>query len=134
VMGAKVSLDDFGTGYSSLSYVHRLPLDSIKIDRSFIREITTNERARGIVSAIVSMCAKLQLPCISEGIETEMELQLMREYGCQCGQGYYFGEPISLADVRSFVAVRAPAVIGRTDDAPVSKSPQFLRHADPTHH
>lgn len=92
-LGCKVALDDFGSGYSSLSYVHRLPLDAIKIDRSFVGEIETNDVARGIVKTIVEMCRNLQLFCVVEGVETRGQVDALRELGCDAMQGYFFSKP-----------------------------------------
>ena len=95
-LGCGVALDDFGSGYSSLSYVHRLPLDAIKIDRSFVTEIETNSIARGIVKTIVEMCLNLQLVCVVEGVETKGQVEALRELGCDAMQGFYFARPTAI--------------------------------------
>lgn len=98
-LGARIVLDDFGTGYSSLGYVHRLPLDKIKIDRGFVADIQTDEKARNIVKTIVDMCRNLGVPCVAEGVETEGQAKAISETGCGYIQGFYFGRPISSAAV-----------------------------------
>jgi diguanylate cyclase (GGDEF)-like protein len=104
-MGVNISLDDFGTGYSSLSYVHRLPLDMIKIDRSFVQEMATNAVARDIIHSMIGLCANLNLTCVIEGVESTEQFELLRQFGCQVVQGYLFGHPVDEETV--------PAVIER---------------------
>jgi len=93
-LGIMISIDDFGTGYSSLSQLKRFPIDSLKIDRSFIANITTNADDRAIVIAIISMAHSLGLNIIAEGVETEAQLALLSEQGCQEMQGYLFSKPL----------------------------------------
>jgi predicted signal transduction protein with EAL and GGDEF domain len=93
-LGARISLDDFGTGYSSLSYVHRLPLDKIKIDRSFVTDIETKEACRNIVKTVVGLCRDLNVECVVEGMETEEQTAILRGLGCNSMQGYYFSRPL----------------------------------------
>jgi diguanylate cyclase (GGDEF)-like protein len=97
-MGVRISMDDFGTGYSSLSYLQQLPLDSLKIDRSFITDLATNPKDSQIVTAIVSMAHGLRLNVIAEGVETLQQLQFLQSLNCQEGQGYFFNRPLSPAD------------------------------------
>ena len=92
-MGAKIALDDFGTGYSSLHYVHKLPLDRIKIDRSFIAEVVKDQVSRDIVKSIVDLCRNLKMTCVVEGVETAEQMLILRTLGCAAMQGYYFGRP-----------------------------------------
>jgi diguanylate cyclase (GGDEF)-like protein len=98
-LGARIALDDFGTGFSSLGYVHRLPLDKIKIDRGFVSEIHSSEKAKNIVKTIVDMCRNLDVPCVAEGIETQEEADAVRETGCSLMQGFYFGRSILGSEV-----------------------------------
>lgn len=93
-MGIRLSIDDFGTGYSSLSYLQRLPLDTLKIDRSFINDIATDPDSAAIVKAIISMSRSLHLQVVAEGVETEQQLAFLREHGCDVMQGYYFSKPV----------------------------------------
>jgi len=93
-MGLKLSLDDFGTGYSSLSYLRKLPLDELKIDRSFIMELLENTDSRAIVSTIVFLAQSLKLSIVAEGIEKKEELDFLRKLGCHQYQGFFFSRPV----------------------------------------
>ncbi len=92
-LGLSIALDDFGTGYSSLSYLRSFPFDKIKIDRLFISEMATREDCAAIVSSIVSLAARLGMTTTAEGVETEEQLELVRNVGCSSAQGYLFGRP-----------------------------------------
>ena len=92
--GVRIALDDFGTGYSSLSYLRKFPLDALKIDQSFIHEITTTPDQTAIVSAIISMARSLNLRVIAEGVETPEELAFLLDHQCDEGQGYFFSRPV----------------------------------------
>lgn len=96
-LGVRFSLDDFGTGYSSLSYLRRLPLDQIKIDQSFVRDMLDNAGSETIVLAILGMSRSLGLEVIAEGVETEAQHAFLLEHGCQRFQGYLLGKPLPLA-------------------------------------
>jgi diguanylate cyclase (GGDEF)-like protein len=93
-VGIHISLDDFGTGYSSLSYLQRLPLDAIKIDISFIRNVLTNPNDAAMVKAIIAMADNLRLKVIAEGVEEENQLEFLREHKCDIIQGYLFSPPV----------------------------------------
>ncbi|WP_407303839.1 EAL domain-containing protein [Acinetobacter sp.] len=99
-LGVKVSVDDFGTGYSSLSYLRTLPIDEMKLDRSFIENLPKNEKDGAIVAAIIVMAHKLGLDVVAEGIETQAQAQFLRKYQCDYFQGYYFAQPASLAELK----------------------------------
>jgi diguanylate cyclase len=90
----RVAVDDFGTGYSSLSYLRRFPIDALKIDQSFVRQITTSPAETTIVTAIISMGKSLNLRVIAEGIESHEELAFLQAHHCDEAQGYYFSRPI----------------------------------------
>jgi diguanylate cyclase (GGDEF)-like protein len=92
--GIRLSMDDFGTGYSSLSYLHHFPLDMIKIDRSFIGRMCEEDGDRAIVRTIVSLARNLGMDVVAEGVETAWQVDLLREMGCQYGQGYFFSRPV----------------------------------------
>jgi len=93
-MGIHLSLDDFGTGYSSLSYLKRFPLDSVKIDRSFIQDLPRDSDDAGITQAIIAMAHSLRLAVIAEGVETAEQLDFLRSHGCDEMQGYHFSRPV----------------------------------------
>gem|GEM_PF-3171762 len=94
-MGLRISIDDFGTGYSSLSYMVRLPIDTLKIDRSFISLIEHNEHAKTVVSTIIAMGRSLKLALVAEGIENANQLATLRKEACATGQGFYFSRPVA---------------------------------------
>ncbi len=103
-MGVRVALDDFGTGYSSLSYLRSFPLDKLKIDRSFVRDLGQSVTAAPILRAIASMAETLGLVTIAEGVETEAQLELLRELGVAQVQGYLVGRPCPAAEVPAVIA------------------------------
>jgi diguanylate cyclase (GGDEF)-like protein/PAS domain S-box-containing protein len=96
--GIRLSVDDFGTGYSSLAYLRRFPLDSLKIDRAFIRHLTTDSGEATIAKAIISLAHNLKLRVVAEGVETQAQLDFLREHACDEMQGYLFARPMSAAD------------------------------------
>lgn len=105
--GVRVSVDDFGTGYSSLSYLRRFPLDALKIDQSFVREISTSPYETAIVRAIISMGRSLNLRIIAEGIETAGDLAFLKDRGCDEGQGYYFSRPVPAEEFAKLLSLNA---------------------------
>lgn len=101
-MGITVAIDDFGTGYSSLSYLKRFPIDTLKIDRSFIDELASSENDVAIVKAIMLLADTMQLKVVAEGIETLEQLKILNQFGCQYIQGYFFSKPLPYEQFVSF--------------------------------
>ena len=119
-LGVELSLDDFGTGYSSLAYLRSFPLDELKIDRSFVRDLARDRQAMVIVGAIIALGRALDLRVVAEGVETDAQLAALRELGCDQFQGYLLdGEPVEGAEL----AARLQAASARTS---VSRSPSSL--------
>ncbi|MBL8428858.1 MAG: EAL domain-containing protein [Dechloromonas sp.] len=104
VLGIKISLDDFGTGYSSLSYISRLPFDKIKIDQSFVRDITENPVNAAIASAAIVMARSLNLTVLAEGVETEAQASFLRSRRCDSMQGYLFSRPLPAAEFEQLLS------------------------------
>lgn len=101
--GINISIDDFGSGYSSLSYLHYFPIDTLKIDQSFIRAMTTHDASYVLVKSIIGLARNLNMAVIAEGIETLEEAKLLKELGCEFCQGYWFAKPMPFEDAEKFV-------------------------------
>ena len=108
--GVKIAIDDFGTGYSSLNYLKRLPIDTLKIDRSFIHDMENNEEDSSIIRAIIAMAKGLNLNIISEGVETQQQLEKLREWRCKNAQGFLFGRPMTEQDAIDTLKSSKPAL------------------------
>ena len=102
-LGVQLYMDDFGTGFASLSYLHTLPLDGLKIDRSFVSRMHTDHRHALLVSSMVTLASRLGLAVVAEGIEVEAHAQLLNELGCELGQGYHFSRPREAPDAAAML-------------------------------
>ncbi len=103
-LGVRLSIDDFGTGYSSLGYLKRFPIDTLKIDQTFVRDLTTSADAKAIVKAIIGMAQALKLKVIAEGVETEEQILSLREEGCEECQGFAYSRPLPVDEIADLMA------------------------------
>jgi EAL domain-containing protein (putative c-di-GMP-specific phosphodiesterase class I) len=103
-LGVQLSIDDFGTGYSSLSYLQRFPIDTLKIDRSFVTQMMENEENLAIVRTIVALAQNLGMDVVAEGVETEDQLRLLRKLECENGQGFLFSTPLGGVQLDQFIS------------------------------
>ena len=102
-IGVSVALDDFGTGYSSMAYLRRLPIDVLKVDQSFVRDLAHDEDARNMVQAIIAMAHALHKSVVAEGVETLVQANLLRSWGCNEAQGYYFSRPVTASALEALM-------------------------------
>ena len=105
-LGIKLSIDDFGTGYSSLSYLQQFCADTLKVDQSFVRQLSVSNKDRAIVDIIVTLAHKLEMDVIAEGIETPAHRQILQELNCEYGQGYLFAKPLNSQEATELLAKR----------------------------
>lgn len=113
--GVSISLDDFGTGYSSLSYLKKLPIDQLKVDQSFVREMLSSPQDEAIVRTVVSLAQNMELDVIAEGVETEEQRQFLRSIGCFTIQGYLLSHPLRIREFNDFIQSRLVVIPDQTD-------------------
>lgn len=126
-MGVLVSVDDFGTGYSSMSYLRRFPIDKLKIDRGFVRDLLTQGDDASIVQAIISLAHSLRLKVVAEGVETGDQLNFLKSMGCDQYQGYHFSPPVSAAEFAELIAKQS------SEQVPMSTPTSWEIEATRTH-
>ena len=102
-MGVRIAIDDFGVGYSSLAQIKRFPIDTLKVDRSFIRDLEGNAEDRAITEAIISMGKTLSLTVVAEGVETQEQQSFLLDHSCDAMQGFYFSKPIEPDQFAAFL-------------------------------
>ena len=111
-LGVRLAIDDFGTGYSSLAHLKRFPIDTLKVDRSFIREVPTDAEDRAIAEAIIAMGKTLSLTVVAEGVETPEQQAFLRERACDEMQGYYFSTPVAPEEFAALFRAYRPMPLG----------------------
>jgi len=131
--GVTLSIDDFGTGYSSLGYLRQFPVDSLKIDRSFVKDLHTSDDDAAICAAIIAMARELKLKVIAEGVANAEQLEFLRKHGCDQVQGYLISEPIPVADLERLLRNRQPgpaAQYASVQNAPAQHAPDDVLRLD----
>jgi EAL domain-containing protein (putative c-di-GMP-specific phosphodiesterase class I) len=100
----KLAIDDFGTGYSSLSYLHRFPMDTLKVDKSFVGRLEKSNEDRAIIHTILTLGQKLGMEVVAEGVETLEQVTMLKQEHCDYGQGYYFAKPLPVEEAQALLA------------------------------
>jgi diguanylate cyclase len=124
-LGVRIALDDFGTGYSSLSYMQRFPIDTLKIDRSFMHDVDSGSGNASIVQAVISLGKSLHMRVVAEGVETGEQLQFLQEHACPEGQGYFLARPTIARNITRLLEVDSTAGlrdVSRARLAPLTNS------------
>ena len=101
-LGVQITIDDFGTGYSSFSYLNLFPIDKLKIDKSFVSRIKSNQHDPAIINAIISMAHSLGIKVVAEGVETKVQFDYLKHFNCDEIQGYYFSQPLDVEEAQRF--------------------------------
>jgi EAL domain-containing protein (putative c-di-GMP-specific phosphodiesterase class I) len=120
--GIRLSIDDFGTGYSSLAYLRRLPVQEVKVDRSFVQRMDVEAEDAAIVRSILELARALDLEVVAEGVETETTLQILRDLGCDVAQGYHISRPMPVEEFADWVTAWSPSPAGRPQLAAVAEA------------
>jgi EAL domain-containing protein (putative c-di-GMP-specific phosphodiesterase class I) len=107
-LGIRLAIDDFGTGYSSLAYLHRLPVDVIKVDRSFIADLGLGSDRSTLARGVLELVRSLQVSTVAEGVETSGQLAALRDLRCQLGQGFIFSQPVAAGEITDLLAAQGP--------------------------
>ena len=123
-VGIRFSIDDFGTGYSSLSYLKRFPIDTLKIDRSFVMDSLTSRDDQEIIKTIISMAQNLNIEALAEGVETKEQQEFLRRHGCHMMQGYYFGRPMSDQEFEKILQMNAITCKDKNSDGTPGNDPE----------
>jgi EAL domain-containing protein (putative c-di-GMP-specific phosphodiesterase class I) len=125
-LGVRIALDDFGTGYCSLSYLSQLPVDRVKLDKSFTQTIVSDRRNAVIVRAVIDLCGEMGISVLAEGVETELQLEMLKDYGCGHAQGYLMASPAPQHIAR--------AILGkRWGNRPTPTVPRFMSLEEARH-
>lgn len=119
-LGLRLSIDDFGTGYAGMGYLHRLPVQEVKIDQTFVRRVLDSDKAREIIASVIQLAGKLEMDVVAEGVETEDALEALQQLGCRLAQGFLFSPALALPDfinwcVANPAAQRSPSAAGNCD-------------------
>lgn len=107
-LGLGISIDDFGTGYSSLTYLSKLPIDALKIDHTFVSQLTVDKNAGVISNTIINLAQRLNLDIVAEGVETQGQLMFLHQLGCQVVQGFLYSSPLKAVDMLGFAQAKTP--------------------------
>src|SRR6185436_5265326 len=115
-LGVGIVIDDFGTGYSGLAYLKRLPIDKVKIDQSFVRDLTVDPDNAAIVTAIVAMAKSLDVGVVAEGVETSQQLHALQALGCPRGQGYHLARPMDAAQAAALLGLASERALPHAEE------------------